>query len=347
MFVRTRSDSSDAPGSTRRSPIPSSLGCGALGGRTGILDGEVAVIGPDGSSDFQALAPRMHVRSAARAHELAVRVPVTYVVFDVLKVDGRSTISLPYVRRREVLEGVLESGSHWQVSRPAGGGADLLEASRRMGIEGIVAKRLDSPYRPGQRSPDWIKIKNMLTQEVVLGGYTVGEGRRSSTFGSLLLGLPVPDGLTYVGAVGTGFDDAALSELSGRLRRLDHPESRSSAASTHAMPERRGGFGQSSWERWPTASGPPTTGCGTRSGAGCERTRSPRKWSVRPEPSRRQRVRLLVQRCCQIAQVVDAGEHGPSVEAERQPGPRARPGGALDLVPCDRRRDGGLLAATQ
>jgi bifunctional non-homologous end joining protein LigD len=199
---------------------------GALGGRTGILDGEVAVIGPDGSSDFQALSPRMHVRSAARAHELSVRVPVVYVVFDVLNVDGRSTISLTYTRRREVLEGMIESGSHWQVSPSfAGGGPDLLEASRRMGIEGIVAKRLDSPYRPGQRSPDWIKIKNLLTQEVVLGGYTVGDGRRSSTFGSLLLGLPVPDGLTYVGAVGTGFDDAALSELSRRLRRLDHPES--------------------------------------------------------------------------------------------------------------------------
>ena len=69
----------------------------ALGGRTATLDGEVAVIGSDGSSDFQALAPRMHVRSAARAHELAVRVPVTYAVFDVLSVDGRSTTSLPYV----------------------------------------------------------------------------------------------------------------------------------------------------------------------------------------------------------------------------------------------------------
>jgi bifunctional non-homologous end joining protein LigD len=198
----------------------------AVGGRSAVLDGEIAVVSPDGSSDFQALAPRMHVRSAARAAELAVRVPITYVVFDVLAVDDRSTITLPYPRRREVLEGLLAAGPHWQVSPSVQGrGAEVLEASRRMGIEGIVAKRLDSPYRPGQRSPDWIKIKNLLTQEVVLGGYTVGDGRRSTTFGSLLLGLPVPDGLTYVGAVGTGFDDAALVGLTRQLRRLDHPES--------------------------------------------------------------------------------------------------------------------------
>jgi bifunctional non-homologous end joining protein LigD len=198
----------------------------ALGGRTAVLDGEVAVIGPDGSSDFQALAPRMHVRSAARAHELAIRVPVTYVVFDVLAVDGRSTTALPYSQRREVLEGLLPSGPHWQVSPSfQGGGRDVLEASSRLGVEGIVAKRLDSPYRPGQRSPEWIKIKNLQTQEVVIGGYTVGDGRREGTFGSLLLGLPIPDGLTYVGAVGTGFDDAALDELSGQLRRLRRPDS--------------------------------------------------------------------------------------------------------------------------
>jgi bifunctional non-homologous end joining protein LigD len=199
---------------------------GALGGRTAVLDGEVAVIGPDGSSDFQALAPRMHVRSATRAYELSVRVPVTYVVFDVLAVDGHSTTALPYSQRREVLEGLLPSGPHWQVSPSfQGGGRDVLEASSRLGVEGIVAKRLDSPYRPGQRSPEWIKIKNLNTQEVVIGGYTVGDGRREGTFGSLLLGLPVPDGLTYVGAVGTGFDDAALGELSGQLRRLRRPDS--------------------------------------------------------------------------------------------------------------------------
>ncbi|MBD0293302.1 MAG: hypothetical protein ICV70_06985 [Jiangellaceae bacterium] len=193
----------------------------ALGGRRAVLDGEVAVLGADGRSDFQALAPRMHVRAEARARELARRVPVTYVVFDVLALDGYSAIGRPFAERRRQLEGLLAAGPHWQVS-PAftGGGADLLEAGRRMGLEGIVAKRLDSPYRPGQRSPDWLKIKIMQTQEVVIGGYSPGEGRRGSTFGSLLMGLPVPGGLGYVGAVGTGFDEAMLDDLSAQLRRL-------------------------------------------------------------------------------------------------------------------------------
>jgi bifunctional non-homologous end joining protein LigD len=193
----------------------------ALGGRTAVLDGEVAVLGPDGSSDFGALAPRMHVRSAVRAAELAARVPVTYIVFDVLRLDEVSTIALPYAQRRALVEELVPPGPHWQVSPAfAGGGADLLEASRRMGVEGILAKRLDSPYRPGQRSTEWVKVKNLLTQEVVIGGYTTGEGRRASTFGALLLGVSVRGGLTYVGSVGTGFDDRMLNDLAGRLRSL-------------------------------------------------------------------------------------------------------------------------------
>ena len=194
---------------------------GSLGGRTAVLDGEVAVLGPDGRSNFGALAPRMHVRSAARAAQLAATIPATYLVFDILAVDGLPTTSLPYLQRRELLEAVVAAGPNWQVSPSfVGGGADLLEASRRMGLEGIVAKRLDSPYRPGQRSAEWIKIKNLAIQEVVIGGYTVGHGRRESTFGALLLGLPAAGRLTYVGSVGTGFDDHLLDDLAGRLRQL-------------------------------------------------------------------------------------------------------------------------------
>jgi bifunctional non-homologous end joining protein LigD len=198
----------------------------ALGGRTAVLDGEVAVLGPDGRPDFGALAPRMHVRSAARAADLAARVPVTYIVFDILRLDGHPTVSLAYAQRRTLVEELVPSGPYWQVS-PAftGGGSDLLEASRRMGLEGILAKRLDSPYRPGQRSNEWVKVKNLLTQEVVIGGYTVGEGRRGSTFGALLLGLPTAGRLTYVGSVGTGFDDRMLADLAARLRRLGTDES--------------------------------------------------------------------------------------------------------------------------
>ena len=193
------------------------LGAGGEGGV--ILDGEVVILGPDGRPSFQALGARIHVRSIEKARELARATPVTYIVFDVLEIGGTSTLSLPLHRRRELLEGLELAGPHWQVS-PAmvGGGADLLEASRQMGLEGIVAKRLTSPYRPGRRSEEWIKLKNLLTQEAVIGGYTVGEGGRASTFGALLLGLPVEGGLTYAGSVGTGFDTNALAHLTGELR---------------------------------------------------------------------------------------------------------------------------------
>lgn len=221
-----------SPGSVRlvgRSGIDASVAypelhglSGALRDRTAVLDGEVAVLDSGGRSSFGALAPRMHVRDKTRAARLAASLPVTYLVFDVLAVDGSATTAMPYLRRRELLDALLPAGPNWQVSPSfVGGGADLLEASRRMGLEGVVAKRLDSPYRAGQRSPEWIKVKNLLTQEVVIGGYTIGQGRRAATFGALLLGLPTSGGLRYVGSVGTGFDDRVLDDLVARLRRLE------------------------------------------------------------------------------------------------------------------------------
>jgi bifunctional non-homologous end joining protein LigD len=214
---------------------PELAGLGAaLGGVEAVLDGEVVVLGADGRPSFEALAPRMHVKSAAKAHPLAASVPVTYIVFDVLALGDRPTVSLPYTSRRELLEDLNPTGPHWQLA-PAitGGGADFLEASRRMEFEGVVAKRLTSLYRPGQRSADWIKIKNLRTQEVVIGGYTAGEGGRAATFGALLLGLPLeerPGGadglyLTYAGSVGTGFDARALADLTARLRAISAPDS--------------------------------------------------------------------------------------------------------------------------
>jgi bifunctional non-homologous end joining protein LigD len=186
-----------------------------------VLDGEVVVLDSSGRASFESLAPRMQVKSADKARAFARSTPVTYIIFDVLEINGESTVGLPYVQRRELLESLELSGAHWQLSPSViGGGADMLEASRRMGIEGVVAKRLASPYRPGRRSDEWIKVKNIHTQDVVIGGYTVGDGRRASTFGALLLGIPGPDGLAYVGSVGTGFDGRALDDLTHRLAEL-------------------------------------------------------------------------------------------------------------------------------
>jgi bifunctional non-homologous end joining protein LigD len=143
------------------------------------------------------------------------------VLFDLLYLDGESLLVLSYDERRRHLESLgLEKGKggSWTVSpRFDGPGSDILGASREQGLEGVVAKKRDSPYLPGKRSPAWIKVKNVLMQEVVIGGWTPGEGHRRGRFGSLLLGVPGPTGLEYVGQVGTGFTDAVLDDLTSVL----------------------------------------------------------------------------------------------------------------------------------
>ncbi len=119
---------------------------------------------------------------------------------------------------------MTKSTEHWTISpRFPGPGADVFEASKKQDLEGIVAKRRDSPYLPGKRSPSWTKIKNLRTQEVIVGGWTPGEGNRQGRLGSLLLGLPEGDGLRYIGQVGTGFSASILDDLVQRLevRRSD------------------------------------------------------------------------------------------------------------------------------
>jgi bifunctional non-homologous end joining protein LigD len=194
----------------------------SLGPVGAVLDGEVVVFDPGtGRASFGALQPRMHLRNQAQVARLAGKVPVTYCVFDVLHLGGRPTIGLSYEQRRDLLEALDLSGPHWRTPPyRRGGGAAALAEARTRGDEGIVAKRLDSIYEPGRRSRAWIKVKISQTQEVVIGGWQPGKGARASTIGSLLLGIPVADGLAYVGKVGTGFTQAALEELSQMLATL-------------------------------------------------------------------------------------------------------------------------------
>ena len=150
---------------------------------------------------------------------MAAAAPVTYLVFDLLSWDGENLLDLPYAERRARLDALAIAGHRW-VATPwfPGGGADVLAASEENGLEGVVAKRLESPYRPGLRSPDWRKIKNFRTQSVVVGGWRPGQGRRAGTIGSLLVGVPDDEGdLVFVGHVGTGFTDQALRALQGML----------------------------------------------------------------------------------------------------------------------------------
>ena len=192
-----------------------------LGTTQAVLDGEIAVLDAHDRSSFSRLQRRMHIANATEARRLADQDPVVYLIFDLLHLDGRSLLELPYSDRRQLLDGLELEGAYWRTPPVLrGGGAAAVRASRRQGQEGVIAKRRSSRYRPGRRSPDWVKIKNIRTQEVVVGGWRPGQGRRAGTIGSLLLGLPGDDGLRYIGNVGTGFTEETLADLLTRLRKL-------------------------------------------------------------------------------------------------------------------------------
>nr|WP_238345296.1 non-homologous end-joining DNA ligase [Actinopolymorpha cephalotaxi] len=195
----------------------------SLGSLPAVLDGEiVAFDAKTGRISFAALQQRMHVRDAAQVRRLRDQSPVTYLIFDLLHLDGRSTVGLTYEQRRELLESLELRGPHWDTPPyTGGGGRKLMAESKKQALEGVVAKRLTSRYEPGRRSRDWVKVKHSRTQEVVVGGWQPGQGRRAGTIGSLLLGVPGPDGLEYVGQVGTGFTDEMLADLADRTRRIE------------------------------------------------------------------------------------------------------------------------------
>jgi bifunctional non-homologous end joining protein LigD len=185
-----------------------------LAGHEAVLDGEIVAMDDAGRPNFGALQNRMH-RTGPEVPRMAAAQPVTYLVFDLLAWDGENLLELPYEERRERLDALGLTAHRW-VSTPwfRGGGAGVHAASQENGLEGVVAKRLSSPYRPGLRSPDWRKVKNVRTQAAVVGGWRPGNGRREGGVGSLLLGVHDEDGrLVYAGHVGTGFTEQELRDL--------------------------------------------------------------------------------------------------------------------------------------
>jgi len=203
----------------------------SLGSHRAVLDGELVAFDADGRPSFGKLGQRMHVASREQARKLARRTPVTYLIFDLLWLDGHSLMGLPYAERRERLRALALTGASWQTpEHVVGHGAELLRASAEQQLEGIVAKRLDSVYEPGRRGGSWLKIKTISRQEFVIGGWITGKGRRRGTIGALLLGVHEPDGaLRYVGRVGTGFTDAELERLRDALAPLESDRSPFSA----------------------------------------------------------------------------------------------------------------------
>jgi bifunctional non-homologous end joining protein LigD len=187
-----------------------------------IFDGEIVAFAGGQWPDFEALQQRMNIGSAAQARVLAAQIPVSYVAFDLLWLDGRLLLREPYAQRRALLDGLGLDSSRWQVppSFPSESGPQLQAVSVQQGLEGIMAKRLQSRYEPGRRSPAWRKIKNVRRQEVVIGGWKPGEGARAGRIGSLLVGVYEGDELLYSGHVGTGFTEQTLGMLGKRLAPL-------------------------------------------------------------------------------------------------------------------------------
>ncbi|WP_066522871.1 ATP-dependent DNA ligase [Curtobacterium ammoniigenes] len=190
-------------------------------GVDGVLDGEIVALDEHGRPSFGQLQGRMG-RTGAREISAAARTaPVRFIVFDVLAADGHDLTRLSYTHRREALATIVDPGDVIEVP-PAFDGTldDAMTESRSLGLEGVVAKRRSSRYAEGRRSDAWLKWKHHATQEVVVGGWRPGAGRRAGGVGSLLLGVPGADGLAYVGKVGTGFRDRDLDDIERMLRPL-------------------------------------------------------------------------------------------------------------------------------
>ena len=188
-----------------------------------VLDGEIVALN-DGHPDFGLLQQRMNLQNESEISRTASRVPVRYYAFDILELDGHQATGEEYEVRRAALEHVVTDRHRGLLQVPDAVDGPIERAmaqSRREGLEGIVAKDRRSTYSPGRRSTAWIKVKHHSTQEVVVGGWKPGEGRRANGIGSLLLGIPDGERLKYVGKVGTGFDDADLDEIGRRLEELD------------------------------------------------------------------------------------------------------------------------------
>jgi bifunctional non-homologous end joining protein LigD len=212
---------------TARYPELRALGR-ALGAHELLLDGELVALDEHGRPSFERLQSRMNAEGEGAIGRAARAQPVHYVAFDLLHLDGRSLLELPYERRRTLLDGLALEGPSWRTPRfQRGGGGALLDVTREQGLEGVVAKRLDSSYGPGRRTGAWRKLRNRRRQELVIGGWTEGEGARAGRVGALLLGVHERPGglLRYAGRVGSGFSDVLLDELQRRLAPLHRARS--------------------------------------------------------------------------------------------------------------------------
>ena len=189
-----------------------------------ILDGEIVALGPDGRPSFNALQNRAQRRGEKDIADAQRQTPAVLVCFDLLHFAGINLRSAPYAARRRYLSQCLLPARHIQLVHAGKDAEALYAAAIASGYEGVVAKRLDSIYQPGQRVPTWRKVRPVRSAEFVIGGCTKGKGARE-LLGALLLGYWKNGSLEYAGHVGSGLDEAAVAQLTRRTRELTRKSS--------------------------------------------------------------------------------------------------------------------------
>lgn len=195
-------------------------------GRPCVLDGEIVAVDEEGRPNFELMQERTGFFPEEKRRRRNRQIfPVVYQVFDLLYLDGRCLMRLPYRARRDELERLHIAGEHWHVPtiHLGPGARELQAASRQAGLEGLVAKRLESAYFPGERSPHWRKCKNWSRQEFVIAGYRYDEEGSQGWLGGLLLGCYTDQGLSYCGAVEAGYRPDTVSALGQIFPQLERP----------------------------------------------------------------------------------------------------------------------------
>ena len=183
-----------------------------------IVDGEIVAM-HQGRPSFERLQSRINLQNPHEVARMVKQIPVSFIAYDLLYLDGKSLIKKPLEERKELLDELVVVSDNVQVSPYVRGeGTTLYEAACAQNLEGIVAKRLGCPYRPGRRGKEWLKIKTTFDADLVVGGWSKGDGSRAKSFGSLLVGAYEEDGLRFVGSVGTGFSEKVLAEVMERLQ---------------------------------------------------------------------------------------------------------------------------------
>ena len=198
-------------------PLSAALKC-----KSAVLDGEIVALDDNGIPNFNLLQSRLHITSAAIVSARASRTPAHYMIFDLLELNGKALINLPYAERRRRLKSLQLEGSNWRTPDALDATfEEAFEAVQRIQLEGLVAKRLDGVYYPGKRSPAWTKIKIQRRQELVIAGWQAGKGNREGLPGAVLIGYyNEKKELVYAGQCGTGFGTSMLQELQGLMNKL-------------------------------------------------------------------------------------------------------------------------------